>query len=223
MKTIFGKNYKKIVFSKENLAKFLKLIDGFNIIEINPNELSFLTNGKKKDFETIGFVCPIRTRFFRYIRDESESFIQALKKIKQVDFIKNKINNTSLDEMCFEILGSFIPKRVKPYSSLEYKSKVKSACEHVDELSKRIQKTFIVNSDLVNMIRSFNEENNVIFVHCHDIKNCLKTITPCLNLHKGLSIVVSENFSEHFNLLKSLNYKPLFSKCKEKQIWFKKP
>jgi hypothetical protein len=56
--------YKKIVFSKENLAKFLKLIDGFNIIEINPNELSFLTNGKKKDFETIGFVCPIRTRFF---------------------------------------------------------------------------------------------------------------------------------------------------------------
>lgn len=222
MKTLFNKKSKYLVLTKEHIDKLNKLIEGFNLIEINVNDFSFLSNIPAMEFEGLGFTCPIKTRFFRFIRDETQIIIDNIKKIKQSDLSKGTIKNSSIDEICFEILNQFILKKTKPLPAIEYKKKITSAIKIIKNISERLEKTYVVNSDINNIIRSFNEPTTALIIHCDDIKNSIKSITPLLNLHKGISILIANDFTDSLKLLKTLNYKPLISKCKSKQIWIKK-
>lgn len=216
MNNLFKKKNKNITTSKEDIAKIIKISEKKQIIEINVEDFSFLMHMPSNQFEAISFKDPFLTKSMRFLRDEKDTMLNKIKKLKLKEIKKEVLLESNIEESSLYLYTKCYDQS-KPFSQ----KNSQLIASNYEKISTRIQKTFIVQGDIVKVMKSFNFNETALIIHPENEKQIFKVLMPIINLHKDTCFLVMENLKNASAKLKEYGFKPLNYKCSKKDIWFK--
>lgn len=203
---------------------FEKLNPNF-FVEVNINKTSILENIGRKNNCLLHFKDKNNCDLFRLIRDNSEKIVDNIKSINSKNY-KNIENNNDLIHVINyfkqktnkdDVQDNVFTKNIvnKKLSSLNIKNILK--------LSNRISDYYITESSILDIIKAFNEKENVFIIHFGNVEqtNFFKIHGSFMQFHKAKIFIIGD-FLENFKLnLKKYGFKPYMKNTLKNYIWAK--
>ena len=214
--SLYNTKSKEIKVSKTNLDKIFKELQASFFVEVNVNSTSILKYLNKTNNSLIHFSCPFDAVTFRDIRDD---FKNILKKTKTIKVDKKSIEDYDGEH---DSLISFVKKYTEFKGSIK-KIPIKEILSHIEDLSKIFKEVFISSKNSLDVVKAFNEKDNLIIIH---LDNCnyqafFKIHGNFLMFHKAKIILIGNEIAENTVYLKKYGFRSLHKKITKNTIWCK--
>lgn len=217
IKNFFNKKSKEIKLQKSVIDKIFKPLQAEFFIEVNVQGTSLLKYLNKKTNNLIHFFSPEDTEVFREIRDNLKNLIDEVKNFK-IDKNTNFDNFTDRQSLIY----SFI-KNVQDIEKTKKKFSVRKFKIDAEKLSANLKNFFISNKNSLDIVKAFNEPNNVIIIHLNPVnyQAFFKVHGNFFIFHKAKILLVGDNISNSMHLFKKYEFKPLYKNLTKNTIWSK--
>ena len=213
--SLYNNKSKEIKISKKNIDKIFKDIEVDFLVEINVATTSIAKYLNKKTNNLIHFCCPIDALIFRDIRDDCKNIIKKTKGLKIDKKFLEDYNGEHNSLICF------IKKYIEHHGSVK-KVPLKQITSYILELSKNLKQIFISSKNSLDIVKAFNEENNLILIHLNDnYQAFFKLHGNFLMFHKAKILLIGNELSENTFYLKKYGFKTFHKKITKNLVWSK--
>ena len=216
IKNFYNKKSKEIKFQKNVIDKIFKPLEADFFIEINVQTTSFLKYLNKKTNNLIHFFDPDYAQIFREIRDNLKTLISEIKNLK-ID--KKEIDNLTDREI---LLFNFI-KNSQEIEETNKKISIKKLRCDIEKLSQTFKDYFISSKSSLDIIKAFNEPNNVIIIHLNPVsyQSFFKAHGNFFIFHKAKILLIGDDISNNIHFFKKYDFKPLYKNLTKNTVWTK--
>jgi len=216
IKNFYNKKSKEILVQKKVIDKIFKPIEADFFIEINVQDTSIVKHLNKKTNNLIHFYSKEDAETFREIRDNFKNFCNEIKGFK---IEKNNVENFSDRE---NLIFNFL-KNSQEIEKNNYKFSIKKFKSDANKISKCLKDFFIYDKISLDIVKGFNEPNNVIIIHLNSInyQSFFKIHGNFFIFHKAKILLIGNNINNNLNLFKKYDFKPLFKNLTKNTFYSK--
>lgn len=216
IKNIYNKKSKEILIQKKVLDKIFKPIQADFFIEINVQTTSILKHLNKKTNNLIHFYSSEDAEILREVRDNLKGLLSEVKNFK---IEKNNIENFSDRE---NLILNFL-KNSQEIEKNNYKISMRKFKSETEKISNSLKDFFISQKNSLDIIKGFNEPNNVILIHLNPInyQSFFKIHGNFFIFHKAKILLIGNEINNNLNFFKKYDFKPLFKNLTKNTFWSK--
>lgn len=192
--------------------------------EININKTSILEYVNKEKNCLLHFKDKSNCDLFRTIRDNSEKITNIYKntnsknynQVKDDDF--NLLLNYLKQKTCKENIDDPVL-----FKNLINKKISKINIKNIYKLSQKISNYYITDFSCLDIIKAFNEKDNLIIIHFGDAEytNFLKLHGSYMQFHKAKIAIIGDHLNNFKINLKKYGFKPYKKNIVGNLIWVK--
>lgn len=209
------KIYIKRIFEKIN-AKFS--------VELNINKTSILEYTGKENNCLLHFKDKTNCELFRTIRDNYEKITSSYKSTNLKNYKNSDDNNLNLllnylkQKTCKDCIDDPVLSK-----NLLNKEISKVNIKNIYKLSKKISNYYITDFSCLDIIKAFNEKDNLIIIHFGDLEqtNFLKIHGSYMQFHKAKIAIIGDHLNNFKINLKKYGFKPYKKNMVGNLIWTK--
>ena len=218
---LFKNKSKCFKLKKLYIKRIFSKLEANYFVELNINKTSILEYTNKEKNCLLHFKDKKNCDLFRMIRDNNEKIISFFKKTNSkntneenfelfLNYLKQKNNKENQDDpfICKNILN---------------KNNSKTNIKNILKLSKNISSYHITNFSCLDIIKAFNDKNNVIIIHFGNLEqtNFLKIHGSFMQFHKAKIFIIGDYLNNFKVNLKKYGFKPYQKNMLENFIWTK--
>lgn len=220
---LFKNKSKCFKLKKLYVKRLFDKIDANFFVEININKTSILEYTNKKNC-VLHFKEKHNVELFRLIRDNSEKITTLIKKINSKNikntkdnlfdllevYLKQKTNKDDVNDPV--VLKNLLDKNTKNHNS-----------RNITKLSEKISDYCITDFSTLDIIKAFNEKENVLIIHFGSLEqtNFLKIHGSFLQFHKAKIFIIGDHLENFKVNLKKYGFKPLMKNSVGNLVWVK--